>query len=202
VNDPLGATPSLTQWTLNTTAYSIPPDAKQKDTPTRIDTGDTRLLNAMVVGDQLWTTHTSACNWTEEKATRTCARWYQVNVSTPKITQQGTFGAVGKYYFYPAIFANSLQNAMLVFSSSSPKEYLSTRYTGRASSDTKNSLEASQLLQAGNSKYVQIDSLGQNRWGAYAAVRLDPADNCFWMHDTYVSTADTWTTRVGKSCFP
>jgi hypothetical protein len=46
---------------------------------------------------------------------------------------------------------------------------------------------------------------GLSRWGDYAALRIDPADDCtFWFSSQYEKTSGTfnWVTHVGSFSFP
>lgn len=200
VNDPLG-TPTLTQWAISVASYLLPPDAQQKGSSTLLSTGDARLLNAVVVGNRAWTTHSTACRFPGESVNRSCLRYYQINLKTRAVLNTATWGASGKYYFYPAIMANTSQNAVIVFSRAASNEYGNTRYTGRKSTDSVNSLQSSASLKAGSNKYVQFDTIGRNRWGDFGGIGLDPSDNCFWMHHEYATaTANTWGTWIGRTC--
>lgn len=193
--------PSLLKWHLNVNSYSAPPNAKQKNSSTRIDTGDSRMLNAMVSAKQLWATHTTGCTWPGDSATRSCIRWYQIDTTSMSVVQQGTYGASGKYYYYPAIYANGKKQAVVVFSRSSESEFAGTRYTWRDKNHT--SLQSSKAFKSGLNSYVSLDLNGRNRWGDYGGIGGDPSSkNCFWMHHEYAeATANEWGTWVGETCF-
>ncbi|MDH5548247.1 MAG: hypothetical protein OEZ43_21970, partial [Gammaproteobacteria bacterium] len=62
-----GSAPSLSKANVPCRSYDLPPDALQQGTPTRIETNDSRLLNAVFqyVGNtrRVWTCHTSKISW-------------------------------------------------------------------------------------------------------------------------------------------
>ena len=201
--------PTLTrQATLTPAAYSLAPNAVQKGSGTAINTGDARLLNLVQRGNGLWSTHTVACSWSGDPVTRSCIRWYQITPSTSTIVQQRSYGASGLHYYYPAIVSNnagSRGNAVIVFNRSGPNEYAGIRYTGRRSTDTVNTLQASAQLRAGQGCYVRLDSVGRNRWGDYNGVAVDPSNaNRTWIFSEYAfGTSATcgnnvWRTHVGQ----
>src|SRR5439155_8137676 len=117
-------------------SYTAPPDAIQKGTSTKIDTGDARILGTYYRGNGVWASQGTGCTFTGDTATRACLRWYQLNTSASGVTQQSTFGLSGSYYFYPAIAADnsgSFGNAVIAFHRVSSAEFGSVRYTGRLS---------------------------------------------------------------------
>jgi hypothetical protein len=198
--------PSLTKTAISTSSYSAPPDAEQRGSTTRIDTGDARLLGAVYRSSGVWTASSTGC--TLSGVTRSCLRWYQLNPSTNALTQQSTFGLTGGYYFFPAIHADASGNVAVVFSRSASTEFASIRFTGRLSTDPLNTLQASAQLRAGQGCYVRLDTIGRNRWGDYNGIAIDPsASKTWWIYSEYpfgTSTTcsnNTWRTTVGKVFF-
>lgn len=198
--------PTLTRKaTLTAAAYSLAPNALQRGSATRINTGDARLLNAVYRGSGLWTTHTVGCTWSGDTATRSCVRWYQINPGSNTITQQRSYGASGLHYYYPAIVANSAGDAVVVFNRSGPNEFAGIRYTGRRSTDPANTLQGSALLRAGQGCYVILDTVGRNRWGDYNGIAIDPSNSQrAWIFSEYAFGTSTtcgnnvWRTHVGQ----
>lgn len=194
--------PELTRYTVPVTKYNLPPNAQQLGGGVRVDTGDATVQNLLVTGNYAWTAHTVACKIGGDTQTRACVRWYQIRLFDKKTAQQQTYGRPGYYYFFPAIMADANQNAVMVFSSTSAENYVGIRYTGRNSGDIPGLMQSSRVLRPGFSHYVVLDDEGENRWGDYGGIALDPLTGCFWMHHEYASgTEDVWGTWVGNTCF-
>lgn len=199
LTNPVSA-PTLTRFTITTSPYSLPPDAAQKGGGIPLDTGDTRVLNAVFRGGSVWCALTTAHNWGGGNVA--ACHWFQLNASTGALTQQGIFGADALHYSYPAVSPDSNGNMVMVFSRSGAAEFASIRYTGRKSTDPAGTLQASALLQAGVANYTGLDSFGRNRWGDYAGFANDPADTLrTWFYSVYASTSNKWATQVGASKF-
>ena len=201
-----GTAPTLTRvGQINTDPYTMPPDAQQKGSSALIDTGDTELLGA-VFRDQsgIWTAHTTGCNPGGDPTTRSCLRWYQLSVSGMSVLQSGTYGATGKYYYYPAIHADDSANATVVFNRSSSSEFVGIRYTGRLSTDPLNNLQNSANLRSGQGCYVLVDSKGRDRWGDYNGIAVDTSNGHMWLVSQYAfGTSSTcgsnvWQTRAAE----
>lgn len=198
--NPTGS-PTLTRVTITTDPYSLPPDAAQKGSGSiPLDTGDTRVLNAVFRGGSVWCALTTAHNWGAGNAAS--CHWFQLNATTGALTQQGIFGASGFHYFYPAVSPDSNGNMVMVFSRSGASEFASIRYTGRKSSDPAGTLQPSAQLRAGVATYTGLDGVGRNRWGDYAGIANDPADTLrTWFYSMYAATTNQWGTQVGSSKF-
>lgn len=192
------------QATLATRAYTLAPNALQRGSVTRINTGDARLLNVIYRGSRLWTTHTVGCSWPGDSTNRSCIRWYEINPGTNGLLQQNSYGASGFHYYYPAISADNSRNAVVVFNRSGSNEYAGIRYTGRRSTDPVNTLQGSALLRAGQGCYVRLDNVGRNRWGDYNGIAIDPATGYTWIFSEYAygtsatCTNNVWRTHVGR----
>jgi hypothetical protein len=123
-------------------------------------------------------------------------QWYEIDVPTHGITQQGAFGASGRHYFFPVIQTDINRNAYLAFGRSAADEYGQMRQTGRLVSDAPNSLQGSALVFAGQSAYTG------GRWGDYFGIARDPADaRTVWSYGEYAAAGNTWRTRVTAAKF-
>ncbi|MCI0578403.1 MAG: hypothetical protein L0332_08050, partial [Chloroflexi bacterium] len=74
------------------------------------------------------------------------------------------------------------------------------RYAARLATDPPGTLQTEAVLINGAGSQT-----GSNRWGDYAAMGIDPADDCtFWYTNEYypVSSTNQWKTRVGVFNFP
>ncbi len=197
LTNPLG-TPSITRRTITTSQYALPPQATQKGSTTALDSGDTRMLNAVFRGGSVWCALTTRHNW-GDGVNVAAAHWFQIEAATGALTQQGIFGAKKLNYFYPAVMPDNNGNMIMVFSRSGPAEFASIFFTGRKASDALGALQGSFLLKAGTSAYVDVRN-GANRWGDYAGVAGDPTSgNLIWFYSVYATALTTWSTWVGSA---
>jgi hypothetical protein len=200
------SSPSVTRvWRASTRSYSVPPDAQQPGTNTRIDTSDNRLMDAIIPSNgRLWTTHTIACVLENDPTTRSCVRWYEVDVGAGVVLQQSAKGATGAFNYYPAISASGSGTAMIVYNRSSTTIFPGIRFTGRKSTDPLNTLQPSQLMHAGVGCFV---SDSPTRWGDYGGIAIDPNNFArWWAHHEWASGDDpncgnnvwrTWVAQLG-----
>ncbi|MEL6865578.1 MAG: hypothetical protein AAFP19_14220 [Bacteroidota bacterium] len=190
-----GGSPSLSKASISCRAYDLPPDAIQRGSSTRIQTNDSRLLNAIfqyVGGTQrIWCTHTDRGTWRGDSEARSVIQWYEIDVPTKKVKQQNSYGAKGMYYFFPAIHTDINRNAYLVFSRCSKSQYVSVRQTGRRVIAPLNDLENSRLVKRGESAY------SGGRWGDYFGICRDGGDNRrVWGYGEYAAQRGRWGTWV------
>lgn len=195
-----GGTPGLAATAVACRSYDLPPDAIQQGTDVRIETNDSRLLNAVFqyAGGvrRLWTCQTSRHTWPGESEARSAVQWYEIDVPTASVVQQNRYGVAGSYYYFPAIHTDASRNAHLVFGRSGASEFAQLRQTGRRVNDAQGSLQGSALIQAGQGIYTR------GRWGDYFGICRDPADTSqVWMYGEYAGTGDTWATRVAAARF-
>lgn len=190
----VGGPPSLSRRAINCLGYDLAPDAQQKNSSIRIETNDDRLLNAVyqhsATGERrLWTCHTTRHTWPGDTASVSVVQWYEIDIGTNKVVQQGKHGAPGTYYFFPAIQTNVNRDAVIVFGRSSANEYGRLRQTGRRSTAALGTLEGSTLIKEGESAYTG------ERWGDYFGICRDPVDTTsVWMNGEYAESGNTWGT--------
>jgi len=184
----------LQQINIASLSGSVIPGALQKDSPQLIDTGDTRLLQAIYRNETIWTTHTVP----SQDGSRAEVSWYQIDpeISTP--IQQGRVQHSTHSYYYPSLAVNSSNHMVIGFSGSSTDLFASAFFTGRRASDAPGTTEQVTLLQAGQATYFLTDGMGRNRWGDYSATCVDPSnDQEFWTVQEYVVSQDFWGTWWG-----
>jgi len=188
------ASPILSRTAVNCMAYNLAPDGQQLGTSVLIETNDSRLLCAIYQfsssGERrLWTCHTVGHTWSGTSTSVSVLQWYEIDVTTNAVVEQGLFGARGKYYFFPAIQTNISRDAFIVFGRSSSTEYAQLRQTGKRATSPLNALEPSALIKAGEGPYTG------RRWGDYFGICRDPSDpKIVWMNGEYAETGDTWGT--------
>ncbi|MGN2275079.1 hypothetical protein [Priestia megaterium] len=176
----------------------VVPDAPQKNSPQLIDTGDTRLLQAIFQKGKIWTTHTVPSH----DGSRAEVAWYQIKPSKSTPVQQGRIKHRTRSYYYPSLAVNSSNKMVIGFSGSSTKLFASAFFTGRLASDALGTTKPVTLLKAGQATYFLTDSIGRNRWGDYSATCVDPSnDERFWTVQEYVVSQNFWGTWWGAVKF-
>ena len=130
-------------------------------------------------------------------------RWYELRspATTPVVFQQGTFAPDSHYRWMGSIAQDHVGNIGLGYSVSSTTLFPGIRYTGHLTTDP--------LGVMGQGEGVLIDGLGSQtgieRWGDYAALAVDPVDDCtFWFTSEYLTATGSfnWSTRIGSFKFP
>ena len=201
VTTPASGTPTLTRSSVAVSPYSLPPNAQQKGGGTALNTGDIRVLHAVFRGDSVWTVLTTAHNW-GAGANRAAIHWLQIRGATGALVQEGIYGNSSKHYFYPAACPDNNGNLLMVFSRSGSTEFAQSRHTGRRASDALGKLQTSALIKAGTANYKALDGGGRNRWGDYAGVAADPANNrAVWFYSMHALAGNQWGTRVASALF-
>jgi hypothetical protein len=130
-------------------------------------------------------------------------RWYEVRSpsATPTIFQQGTFGPDSTTRWMGSIAMDQSGDMALGYSVSSKSVYPSIYFTGRVAADAPGSMEGEELIVSGFGSQTG----GQNRWGDYSAMTVDPADDCtFWYTQEYIQSTGSfnWNTRIANFSFP
>ena len=126
-------------------------------------------------------------------------RWFELRGGTPNWTlhQEGTYTiADGDNRFMSSAAMDQSQNIALAYNVSSNATFPSLRYTGRLADDT-----AGTMSQTETSIIAGTASSSSNRYGDYAQMSLDPADDCtFWFTGEF-NTSSTWTTQIMSARF-
>jgi Abnormal spindle-like microcephaly-assoc'd, ASPM-SPD-2-Hydin len=133
----------------------------------------------------------------------TGVRWYEVRSpnATPAVFQQGTFAPDKSVRWMGSIAMDQSGDMALGYSVSSGTVYPSIYFTGRVAADTAGSMEGEQLIVNG----LGSQTGGQNRWGDYSAMTVDPVDDCtFWYTQEYIQSTGSfnWNTRIANLIFP
>jgi hypothetical protein len=81
------------------------------------------------------------------------------------------------------------------YTAASPTVFPGVRYAGRLATDPPGTLRAETTLVDGTANNAST------RWGDYAAMTLDPADDCTFWFTTLYSPAAQWHTRIGSFAF-
>jgi hypothetical protein len=199
VNDPTG-TPTLLPVNLSVAGWNdfSLPDCMALGAAPAIDTGDTRMLGVVERNGSIWATHTQPN--AASSAVRTEARWYEIDPTGPTVVQFGQVADPSRCYFYPAIQPDAAGNVTLVMAGVDPTIFGSAFYTGRNASDATGTMQRVTALKNGLASYAIVDSsTGENRWGDYSGISIDPSTGEMWMVGEFAATQTKWSTWIGKA---
>jgi hypothetical protein len=165
-----------------------------------IDSGDSRLLDAMWRGGLLWTSGSAACIPAGDSTNRSCAHLIEVdtNVTPPVILQDIMFGASAQYFSWPALRTDSQDDLYVSVTHTNSTVFPEARAAGRQASEPPNTMSGSILLRAGD---IAHDSA---RWGDYLGAAVDPLfPRCVWVIGEYSknTTGANWGTFIARTSF-
>ncbi len=197
VTDPLG-TPQRQTFNLAAPRFRSPAKVPQLGTPGQIETFDARFWSCTYRNGSLWAAH----HIRPQASTgdnRTIVRWYEIAMNdwpvepgaTPELVQWGNVDPGGTgYAFFVAIAVDPQGNMGLVFSKSSSSQFVSINRTGRYVDDPPGTTHPMVTVQTSSS----ATNTSPHRWGDYAGLVVDPADDeTFWLHHQYrTSNWRTW----------
>jgi len=173
-------------------SYSNPPAATQKGTTKKIDSGDDRTQNVVVLGTKMTVTATVGCKPSGDTTTRSCGRVYEVNNGTNTLRASRTISASGKYFFYPAATLVGTGTVGVSIGQSSGTTFGSLYTTAGTWGGT---LAAPVLVKAGTATNTT------GRYGDYNAAAPQPGTtNQFWVAGEIGGTSGTsfkWNTAAG-----
>ncbi len=130
-------------------------------------------------------------------ANRAGVRWFELrNTSTStasgwSLYQQGTLSPDATHRWMSSIAMDGAGNTALGYSASSASVFPSLRYGGRTAGAALGTFDQAEALAVAGSA-----SNSSNRWGDYASLNVDPADECTFWFTSEFNAAGTWTTRV------
>lgn len=186
INNPLSS-PTLTKASRAVTSYAVPPNAAQSGSGTLIDTGDTRLINAIWRNNRLWCAHAISAS------SRAVARWYEFDTSSwptaPTTAQLANIADASAYYYYPSVTVDSSNNAAVGYTRSSSAEFCSAYHSSRLATDSLNTMSAPVLDHAGTASYTGT------RWGDYSGMVIDTVDSTTFF--SFQEYADASANRYG-----
>ncbi len=144
------------------------------------------------------------------------AHWYEIDTTSLgnlTLSDQGNIGgediAAGTYTFYPSVAVDAVGNVAVGFAASGPSIYPGAYYAVHETTDAAGTVGPTGTLAAGQDYYYRAFG-GDNRWGDYSAISIDPAnDLTFWVYNEYAITRGTvlsqfpgedgrWGTRWGS----
>jgi len=133
-------------------------------------------------------------------------RWFElrgVTAGPETVFQESTYQPDTTWRWMGSTAMDNQGNLALGFSASSATINPQIRYAGRLATDAANSLaQGEATLLAGTGSQTP----GNNRWGDYSAMSVDPSDDCtFWYTQEYYNApnaAFAWRTRIGNFKYP
>ncbi len=176
--------------------------APQLGSTARIDTDDDRIENCVYRNGSLWAAQTVYFPATGTP-TRSSAQWWQINTASGSV---GVVQQLGKRddpsgqfdYAYPTLDVNANGDMMIGYSRFGASQYASANYSYRRHSDPPNTLEADTVFKAGEGPYFKDFGTGDNRWGDYSNVAVDPFNDIdLWTIQEYAAAGNTWGTWWG-----
>ena len=174
--------------TVYTTSRGAPPNGHQPGSDDDIDTGDGRLVNAVVQNGKLWTARGVSINGYAGAA------YYEIDIpvsGSASLDSEQVLADVGSDLYYASIAVNESDDIGFGFTHSSDSEYASAYIAGVYEGTPLDMLQ----YKAGNATYVKRDGNNRNRWGDYSMTMVDPVnDNLFWSIQEYVDAANQWGT--------
>jgi hypothetical protein len=128
-------------------------------------------------------------------------RWYEIRglQATPTIWQQGTYAPDNFNRWIGSMAMDKVGDTLLGYSVGGSSLSPSFRFTGRVANDPLGTMAAEQKLIDGTASEV-----GDDRWGDYTSVSVDPVDDCtFWFTSQYLTQkgAGNWHTAVARVRF-
>jgi hypothetical protein len=214
LTDPLDD-PTLECFTLDVDPYSYPPPARQKggDSTDLVDTLGTRLMNADLDGESLWTAHTIQYDWDGDGRPVAAIRWYEIDVASRSVVQSGVYGESGTSYYIPTVGADD-GATVIAHNVSGPDTYIQSVVAGRTDDFAQGELEDTVVVEEGESNYDFGEGFGTVgnplRWGDYNGVSVDPSSGRFWTVSQYSPEAeiapeaderDPYHTRIAEVSF-
>ena len=172
-------------------AYNVPINPPQPDGLDTLDDGDSRISASVYqVGNTIFAVHGS------EVGPHAVVRWYKIDAASLTLLQSGTISDSNLDLFYPSIAANSNGVVVIGFNGCSTNSFISS-YAAVGETSGGNTVFGDKiLLQPGAGNY-EVSVGGDNRWGDYSAISVDPANpNHFWTIQEIPSAANIWSTQI------
>jgi hypothetical protein len=191
-----GITLSLTNITVP--AYAVPPDARQPGTVKRLDSSDSRFVNASTQsGVNLWQTHTIALGGFP------APKFYRLNTATNTVIQSGFYFASGTSDdFNASIAANAAGNCFVTYTSTNAGFGINAqvRLSGKASGDA-GILAGPNAFTSTTFYHPSADPT--ERWGDYSAVTTDPlnANDAWLVNETINPGGLLWGSQIVRFGF-
>jgi len=124
-------------------------------------------------------------------------RWFElhrVGLGAWSLFQEGTYAPDTLDRWDGSIAMDRGGNIALGFSVSSATEFPGMRYVGRLLGSAAGVMDQPEVTVA-----TGVSSQDGDRWGDYAAMNVDPIDDCtFWFTSEYIAAGGKWATRIAR----
>ena len=196
LNSPTFQAGNVSMGNIDFTSSSMA-EAPQSGSATNITTNDRRALDAAWRNDKLWFTTQvmppSGAN--NGQATALWARFSASN-STFSFDMAGEIGgediSTGAYTYMPSLAINSEDNVGIAFSASNSSIFAGSYAVGVFGATGV--MTSTVTVQAGTDDYVRTFG-GDNRYGDYTRMALDPSDDGFWsINQAAIANGNSTTT--------
>lgn len=162
-----------------------------------LDTNGFLVSNVVVQNNALWGVQTVSNNGHD------ALRWFQIDVASSKVLQEGLIAKTGFDFIYGSIAVNKIGDVVIGFTGSSTSQFASAYATAGTTVNGKTVFGDPLLLRQGVASYERT-GLGdsRNRWGDYSATTVDPSNsNSFWTIQERASGLNTWSTQITEIGF-
>ncbi len=154
----------------------------------RINSGDHRLCNSVLVNGKLWTAHHVFFGTGNVSTVRAAIQWWQI-ATNGTVLQNALIddGVPEVHRTYPSIAVNSAEEVLIGYTKSMTTRFPSAAYSFRKSSTPANTMQDEVVYKDGIASYYKDYSSGngRNRWGDYSFTSLDPVSSTFWTLQEY-----------------
>ena len=127
-------------------------------------------------------------------------RWFELRRSgggSWGLFQEGTYAPDTNHRWLGSIAMDGGGNLAMGYSITSPSVFPGIRYTGRRAADPAGAMTVAETTIVGGT-----GAQGNERWGDYSSINLDPVDDCtFWYTNEYVPANGLWRTRIARFRF-
>ncbi len=177
--------------------------APQLGSSSGIDTDDSRVGNCVYRNGSLWAVQTAYLP-SSGTPNRSIAQWWQINTLSGSLGVVQQFGRIDSSsaqfdYAFPSLDVNARDDMMIGYSRFGASQYASANYSFRMHNDPPNTLGPDTVFKAGESPYFKDFGTGDNRWGDYSNVAVDPLNDLdLWTIQEYAGTANNWGTWWGS----
>jgi hypothetical protein len=191
-----GGTPVLSSLVVGSEAYAIPPQAKQKGSKSRLDSGDDRMQSTQFISGQIWGELDTTILNSGDPSPWAGAAWFRVKpqvsggtLSGAAVAGQGYVTSPGTNVLYPAVAADAQGRAAMVFTLAGPHIFPSAAYA--TLSQDQSTFGTPVVAATGSGPY----NATPQRWGDYSWAVLDPASDSVWMATEYMPPLTSQTTN-------
>jgi len=173
--------------------FTTPPAPRQPGFPSTISAAvDSRPTDAIWTNGSLWFVSTYPLLLARDSSLRDTVRVTELRTgASPTIRQDFVIGFAGFDTYMGGLGIAGDGTAYVVYSTSSPTDYVSTWANLQHPSDPVDSYSDTFLVASGGGTYQG------GRWGDYVGVATDPIDpKAVWAADEIPTSGGGWTTRV------